>query len=201
MDQHRQHRGMSVGDVYELHYRRDPWFHGVRLGRALGEEVWSGKRLGLKRAGAGGWASISRDPSAAVRPQAIASSTIADDSVEDEHGMLIFAGRTIAELIASQLAARDYAPSKPENMGFKGWLFTVSSRRNVIVIRVSVVDDVYVAAYYHPNFSDRLLGRKDEIYRPLLRDLDAILRADDRFSNIRWMAAGAEGPEFEHPID
>ena len=191
---------MSVGDVYELHYRRDPWFHGVRFPRALDGAAWSGKRLGLKRAGASGWASFRLDTSPVVRPQAVASSTFADDSVEDENHTLIFAGRTIAELIASQLAARDYEPSRPENMGFKGWFFTLSSRRNVIVIRVSVVDDVYVAAYYHSNYLDRLLGRKDEVYRPLLRDLDAILRADDRFSNIRWMAAGAEGPEFDHPI-
>jgi hypothetical protein len=136
-----------------------------------------------------------------VRPQAILETTIPDDRVEADGEFVFFPGRTIIELLAERLAARGYKIHAPEHLHEMGWALVVESKRNYIEVRVSVIDEVYLSASYVPNFYDRLLGRKDDVYRPLLRDLDTILRADDRFSNIRWMAAGAQGPEFEHPID
>ena len=136
-----------------------------------------------------------------LRPQAILDTTIPDDRVESDHEIVIYPGRMIAELIAAQLEARGYKIQAIEHLQEMGWAVVVESKRNYIEVLISVVDHLYISARYTPNFSDRLWGRKDEVYRPLLRDLDTILRADDRFSNIRWMAAGAEGPEFDHPID
>ena len=136
-----------------------------------------------------------------VRPQAVLETTIPDDSVEADGQFVFFPGRTIIELLAEQLIARGYKIHAPEHLHEMGWALVVESKRNYIEVLISVIDEVYLSAHYVPNFGDRLLGRKDEVYRPLLRDLDAILRADDRFSNIRWMAAGAVGPEFAHPID
>ena len=45
--------GITQGDHYELHYAVDPDFWGAALGKALTGESWSGKRLGLKKAGWG----------------------------------------------------------------------------------------------------------------------------------------------------
>lgn len=41
-------KGISRGDLYELHYQVDPQFYGTRV---IPGEGWSGKRLGLKRYG------------------------------------------------------------------------------------------------------------------------------------------------------
>lgn len=138
-----------------------------------------------------------------VRPQAVLETTIPDDRVEADGEFVFFPGRTIIELLAEQLAARGYKIHAPEHLYETGWALVVESKRNYIEVLISFIgeDEVYVSAHYRPSFYDRLLGRKDEIYRSVLRDLDTILRADDRFSNIRWMASGAVGPEFTHPID
>lgn len=136
-----------------------------------------------------------------IRPQAILNTTIPDDRVEDEDDIVVYPGRTITETLVLQLRARGYRPTPPEHIGFLGWAFGVPSKRNMIFVRVSVVDEVYVSADYRPNFYDRALGRKDELYRPLLSDLDSILQADERFSNIRWVASGTYEPEFAHPVD
>ncbi len=135
------------------------------------------------------------------RPQAMFDTTIPDDSLQDEHDIIVYPGRVITEILVLGLRARGYDTTPPEHIGIKGWAFGVQSKRNQFVVYVSPVDQVYLSVDYRPNVYDRLLGRTDELYRPLLMDLDVILRADDRFSNIRWMALGAEGPEFEHPID
>jgi hypothetical protein len=41
-------RGISRGDMHELHYQVDPKFHGARLPDRVGQH-WSGKKLGLKK--------------------------------------------------------------------------------------------------------------------------------------------------------
>ena len=136
-----------------------------------------------------------------LRTTAVLDTTFPYDSVEENGEFVFYAGRNISEMIAAQLEVRGYKVRDIQHRQEMGWAVVVQSERNYIGVLVAIVDEVYISVTYTPNFGDRLLGRKDEVYRPLLRDLDAILRADDRFSNIRWMAAGAEGPEFEHPID
>lgn len=45
-------RGISLGDMYELHARIDPKFYGTGLGRGM--KTWSARKLGIRPYGIGG---------------------------------------------------------------------------------------------------------------------------------------------------
>jgi hypothetical protein len=43
--------GITRGDMYELHYKVDPQYHGSKIGAAHGGGSWSGADLGLEKYG------------------------------------------------------------------------------------------------------------------------------------------------------
>lgn len=44
-------KGITYGQMHEIHYENDDRFHGARLGAAAGPGGWSGRKLGLERNG------------------------------------------------------------------------------------------------------------------------------------------------------
>ena len=136
-----------------------------------------------------------------IRPRAVCQTTIPDDGYDDENGEFIFAGRTITQVLADGLRARDREVTEPEFLGDHGWGCDAISPHNNIEVVVAVIDEIYVTVTYSPNIGDRLLGRKDPLYREILRDVDAILRSDARFSDVKWYANHHSGAQpADHPI-
>ena len=143
------------------------------------------------------------DTALIVRPDAVCKTTIPDDPDDDPiTGEAIQLGRPVAQVLADGLRVRGREVTDLEYFGEHGWGFAVISARNGISVDVTFFDDVsvMVSVTYRPRFYDRLIGRKDPMYREVLRDVDAILQADARFSDVRWYANGAEGPSADHPI-
>ena len=145
----------------------------------------------------------SGDTALIVRPDAVCKTTIPDDPDYDPiTGEAIQLGGPAAQVLADGLRVRGREVTDLEYFGEHGWGFAVISARNGISVDVTFFDDVsvMVSVTYRPRFYDRLIGRKDPMYREVLRDVDAILQADARFSDVRWYANGAEGPSADHPI-
>lgn len=138
-----------------------------------------------------------------IRPDAVCKTTIPDDPGDDPNtGEPIPWGGPVAQVLADGLRTRGREVTDLEHLGERGWGFAVISARNGISVDVAFFDDVsvMVSVTYRPSFSDRLLGRKDPMYRDVLRDVDAILKSDDRLSDVRWYANGTDGPPADHPI-
>lgn len=138
-----------------------------------------------------------------IRPDAVCETTIPDDPDDDPiTGEAIQRGGPVAQVLADGLRARGREVTDLEYLGEHGWGFAVISARNGISVDVTFFDDVsvMVSVTYRPRFYDRLLGRKDPVYREVLWDVDAILKSDDRLSEVRWYANGADGQSADHPI-
>ena len=145
----------------------------------------------------------SGDTALIVRPDAVCKTTIPDDPDDDPiTGEAIQLGRPVAQVLADGLRVRGREVTDLIYLGLNGWRCVVFSPRNGICIDVGFFDvgSAIVSVTYMPRFYDRLIGRKDPMYREVLRDVDAILQADARFSDVRWYANGAEGPSADHPI-
>lgn len=124
-----------------------------------------------------------------------------DDSIEDDHDIIQFGGRGIAEAIAEMLRRLGYEVSTPEHQQEHGWDFTVKSRRKKVRMQVTHLEPEYIlSTKYIPSF--RAFFSKEQMYAPLLKRLNAEFANDPRFKSVKWFASyGSEAQGAVEPVD
>ena len=119
----------------------------------------------------------------ALRTFAEFDTDIPDDTVEDEHDIVVFGGMAVAEAIMDLLRAPNREVSSLDDLGFKGWGFMVRIPRRHIGFRVQYIEQVLLTSFDMPSL---FRGRNPAEHAALLTELDELLRRDGRFHNIRW---------------
>ena len=106
-----------------------------------------------------------------------------DDTVYDESGdELQFAGQAVARTIAELLQARGYELEEPQNEEHLGWSFIAYRLGESFWMLLTFIDGYILQT---KDRAWRVFSRQGE-YLDFLTDLEACLKSDPRFSNLRW---------------
>jgi hypothetical protein len=121
----------------------------------------------------------------ALRTFAEFDSDIPDETVEDEHDIVVYGGKGVAEAIMELLKAPTRQVSTLEDLNFKGWEFTVRTTRRRFVFRVQYIEQVLLSSF--DDTLPSIFGKPNQAdHAALLTGLDALMQRDGRFHNIRW---------------
>jgi len=117
-------------------------------------------------------------------------SDLGDDGVltEDRHEFLQWPGRLHAAVAAEKLRALGWQVSEPIDMQVVGWELNAAMGRKPIWLRVEVVDEIILMLEDLKPERTWYLARKPPgpVFTGMLTALDAALRADGRFHDLRW---------------
>lgn len=111
-----------------------------------------------------------------------------DDRVEDDHDIIIFPGRNVAEALGEGFASRGYSVDEPEHAGEHGWDLNVHLNRRRFWIQVAWLDDDECILTTE-NKTWRI-GLDEQATQNFLQDLKSILESDTRFSQLEWLPRG-----------
>jgi hypothetical protein len=138
-----------------------------------------------------------------VRPCAEFSSTLPDDTVEDEQDIVQFGGQNVAVAIGEMLARAGYAVDPPAYAGDHGWDFEVRAGRHRFWCQITLIDECLLI-FDRTSWTEKVLRRYPASYLDALRQLDRALRADTRFSKVRWHTHDelrSDHPGASSPVD
>lgn len=124
-----------------------------------------------------------------------------DDTVYSEDGDEVeFAGKAVARAVAQMLTARGYRVDEPENEAESGWSLNVYRGKQRYWVQVTFIDDYILQT---SDATWRLFPDRTG-YVALLHDLEAGLKSDRRFSDLRWWAKDwppSEAEIFPGPVN
>ena len=122
-----------------------------------------------------------------LRPDIRFSSGFPNDSVDGDADIPdVQSGRNIAEALKAALQRRDYRVSDPINGGDHGWELDIWRGRKRFWLQISVLaaDECYLLTKLCTLWPDQRL------FQAFLSDLQMILEADSRFSQLGWFQSG-----------
>ena len=118
-----------------------------------------------------------------LRPNVWFAADFPDDTVYDEDGNeLQFAGQAVARAVADLLRARGYRVDEPENEMENGWSLDAYRQKQRFWMQVTLIDD-YILQTKDMTWR---LWPNTAAFEAFLLDLEASLKSDARFSNLRW---------------
>lgn len=118
-----------------------------------------------------------------IKPNIEFLAEFADDALYDEDGAEIrFAGRNVAETIASALASRAYVVSEPQDCQEAGWELEARRGGCRFWLRLTKIAEFVMVTQ---DMTFRLWAKRPS-YPDFLQDLHAALASDPRFSQVRW---------------
>lgn len=118
-----------------------------------------------------------------------------DDTVEDDHGIIVWPGRNITETLKAALERLDYRVSEPICAEHAGWELDIWRGRKSLWLRINIVDAD--ECYLMTKCSSSWLWPEMKLFRMFLTDLQRILEEDSRFSVIGWFPTGGSAPAME----
>lgn len=139
-----------------------------------------------------------------IRPNIELRADFPDDRIEDDNDIVQFPGRNITEALRDALQALGYQVSDPIHAHEHGWELDVHRGRKRLWMQITSMGDDGECLIMTKNMTSWL--RPDfDVYRVFLTDLQQVLEADARFSQIAWLtkefwregSTPARGP-FEH---
>lgn len=134
-----------------------------------------------------------------VRPDVTFRSDLVDDGIKTEDGSLVleWPGRLHALAVAGMLKALGYAVSTPVTVGQPWWDLEVILGGELVFVRVMLIESQFLFAVWRPKPKRTwYLASKPAgpAFDDMLVALDAGLRADGRFHDLRWLTP----TEFHH---
>jgi len=131
-----------------------------------------------------------------VRPWAEFDADFPSDQIEDEHDIVQFGGKNVAEAICGLLAGFGCIVEEPEYAGEHGWECLLSYNGRSLWFQISGVGEYLFLC--QPTWG----GRRDPRYIDALLKLNDALRQDGRFHKLGWFRsedvlsgkAGADSP-------
>ncbi|WP_340645536.1 hypothetical protein [Phenylobacterium sp.] len=110
------------------------------------------------------------------------------DQIEDEHDIVQFGGRGVAEAIGGLLAAQGYEVSQPEYAGEHGWEFDFHALERRFWCQVTETDRIQLLCIDMTSSPFGGVSRKPPhpAYVEVLTLLDRELAADPRFYDLAW---------------
>jgi hypothetical protein len=138
-----------------------------------------------------------------IRPNIQMYADFPDDMIEDDHDIVQFAGRNIAEALREAFGERGYRVSEPIEAGEHGWELDVyKGKRRFWVQITSMSEDGEVllmtqnmASWFRPDLPT---------FRLFLSDLEGVLEEDPRFNRIGWLTKDwwrTDAPPSGGPFD
>lgn len=123
-----------------------------------------------------------------------------DDCVEDEHDIVVYGGKNVTEALGQLIRGLGYRVSDPIDEGFKGWELSIRGMGRRFQLRYSDLPPVGVLSVWDVTF---LHWSTRTSLAEFLLDLDAELRRDGRFHEIKWSALRSSPDEApsERPVD
>lgn len=122
-----------------------------------------------------------------------------DDSIEDEHDIVQFAGQNVSTAIAELLQTAGFKVTTPEHRHEHGWDFTVEHGKAVVWLQVCLLDPVYILQH-----GDASRFRSLTLNRPaqaeVLNALNDALRKDHRFGEVLWVEEVGDPFGYTHPV-
>jgi hypothetical protein len=117
-----------------------------------------------------------------------------DDTVEDDHEIVQWPGRNIAEALKAALEQVGYRVSEPIHAHEHGWELDIWSGRKRRWLQISVIDadECYLMAENMAFW----LWPDVPLFRTFLSDLQRILDADARFSRVGWFPKGGSARDM-----
>jgi hypothetical protein len=121
-----------------------------------------------------------------IRPNIELRADFPDDGIEDEHDFVQWPGRNITEALRDALQALGYQVSDPIAANEHGWELDVQRGRKRMWMQVTsagengecIIMTEHRASWFRPNA---------DVYRVFLTDLQQVLEADPRFSQMAWL--------------
>ena len=109
---------------------------------------------------------------------------IPDDTVEDEHDIIEFGGRNVAEALIELLRRQGPAwkISSPDYEGEQGWTFTVKTGKRTLYFQVQRIEKAVLVT----DDVTFLGGGDKRVLAEVLEQLNRDLRNDPRFHEIKW---------------
>jgi hypothetical protein len=135
-----------------------------------------------------------------VRTLAEFHSALPNDTIEDEHAVIQQGGRTVCNALLTLLEKHGFLIDETRDAFDHGWEGRAIANDGSIWIQISVVgeDEFILLAKYsqkRPWFRSPI-GRSAA---QVLSLLDREMKADDRFSDIRWFALDKNGNQSDTP--
>ena len=123
-----------------------------------------------------------------VRPWAELRTELPSDQIEDEHDIVQFGGRGVAEAIGGLLAAQGYEVSPPEYAGEHGWEFDFHALERRFWCQVTETDRIQLLCIDMTSSPFGGVSRKPPhpAYVEVIRLLDRELAGDPRFYDLAW---------------
>jgi hypothetical protein len=125
-----------------------------------------------------------------LRKEAIFLTDIPDDHVEDEDGeIVVWGGKGVAEALREMFERLGYETGEPKHEPEHGWEFQIHRDKRTLWFLVTDGVDEY---YLHSGditlspFGLFRPGRRRRFHAEALHGLNAELRKDPRFRDIRW---------------
>lgn len=137
-----------------------------------------------------------------LRPDVQFRSGFPDDTVEDEHGIVAWPGRNITKALKEAMERLDYRVSEPISAEHAGWELDIWRGRKSLWLPINVIDAD--ECYLMTKSSSSWLCPETKLFQAFLTDLQRILEADDRFSQLGWFAKGGidrNAPPAAGPFD
>ena len=135
-----------------------------------------------------------------LRPNVWFKADFPNDAVYDEDGNEVqFAGQAVAQAVANLLRARGYRVSEPENGYENGWSLNAHTQGQRFWMQVTFIDDYILQTQ---DMTWRLWPNQAG-YIALLTALDASLKSDPRFTDLRWWVKDwppTEAESFPGPL-
>lgn len=136
-----------------------------------------------------------------LRPNVWFKADFPDDALYAEDGNeLQFAGQAVVQSVAEMLRARGYRVDEPENEHENGWSLNAYRQGQRFWIQVTFIDDYILQS---KDMTWRLWPNR-AAFIAFLCDLEASLKSDPRFSNLRWWVKDwppTEAESFQSPMD
>lgn len=121
-----------------------------------------------------------------IRPNIELRADFPYDGIEDEHDFVQWPGRNITEALRDALQALGYQVSDPIHAHEHGWELDLHRGRKRLWMQITSAGDhgecmimtKHRASWFRPDA---------DVYRVFLTDLQQVLEADARFSQMAWL--------------
>jgi hypothetical protein len=132
-----------------------------------------------------------------------------DDTIENEHDIVQFGGRNVAEAIGEILKGFGYGVEPPEYAGEHGWEFSIKAGKRRIWFQITMGDPAFLLMTQDTGIFSRGRPENRRLLAEILTRLHDALASDSRFDRIFWyhddelafheLGNGAPAPLSEGP--
>ena len=123
-----------------------------------------------------------------VRPWVTFDSDLPYDGIEDEEGFVQWPSKNVAEALAEILRRLGCEDVDIDVLDERGYEVTFSIGNRQFGSRVTMIEQ-YLVGFSQYSWWDGVMKRLRPEYLDILRRMDAELKRDGRFHNMRWFAA------------